>query len=54
MLWNDWALYILAQIEEPHIWGNLKQRDTVIFYNNDFEVLIFKPGYQVFVKTFKK
>ena len=21
---------------------------------NDFEVLIFKPGYQVFVKTFKK
>ena len=44
MLWNDRALYILAQMEEPHIWGNLKQRDTVIFYNNDFEVFIDPNG----------
>ena len=44
MLWNDRALYILAQMEEPHIWGNLKQRDTVLFYNNDFEVFIDPNG----------
>ncbi len=27
-------------MEEPNIWATLKQRDTVIFYNNDFEVFI--------------
>jgi len=44
MLWNKEFLYILAKIEEPHVWGNLKQRDTVIFYNNDFEVFIDPDG----------
>lgn len=44
MLWDEQNLYILAQLEEPHIWGNLKQRDTVIFYNNDFEVFIDPNG----------
>ena len=44
MLWDTHALYILAKLEEPHIWGNLKQRDTVIFYNNDFEVFIDPDG----------
>ncbi len=40
MLWDSTYLYVYAELEEPHIWGNLKQRDTVIFYNNDFEVFI--------------
>lgn len=40
ILWDDTNLYILAKLEEPHVWGNLKQRDTIIFYNNDFEVFI--------------
>ena len=44
MLWDFDALYLLAKLEEPHIWGNLKQRDTVIFYNNDFEVFIDPDG----------
>ncbi|UJH66351.1 carbohydrate-binding family 9-like protein [Allomuricauda sp. SCSIO 65647] len=44
MLWDDGYLYILAKLEEPHIWGNLKQRDTVVFYNNDFEVFIDPDG----------
>lgn len=44
MLWDDIYLYIYAEIEEPHVWGNLKQRDTVIFYNNDFEVFIDPDG----------
>ena len=43
-MWNQEFLYILAKIEEPHVWGNLKQRDTVIFYNNDFEVFIDPDG----------
>ena len=44
MLWDKEFLFILAKIEEPHVWGNLKQRDTVIFYNNDFEVFIDPDG----------
>lgn len=40
MLWDETNFYILAKIDEPHVWANLKQRDTIIFYNNDFEVFI--------------
>jgi hypothetical protein len=44
MLWDDTYFYILAKIEEPHVWANLKQKDTIIFYNNDFEVFIDPDG----------
>lgn len=40
MLWDEDYFYIYAKMEEPHIWATLKQRDTIIFYNNDFEVFI--------------
>jgi hypothetical protein len=40
MLWDDRYLYVYAEMEEPHVWGNLKKHDAVIFYNNDFEVFI--------------
>lgn len=40
MLWDETNFYIMAKIDEPHVWANLKQRDTIIFYNNDFEVFI--------------
>ncbi len=44
MLWDDTYFYILAKLDEPHVWGDLKQRDTIIFYNNDFEVFIDPDG----------
>jgi len=44
MIWNSKYLYIAAELEENHIWANLKQRDTVIFYDNDFEVFIDPDG----------
>jgi len=44
LLWDDTNLYIAAEIEEPHVWATLKQRDTVIFYDNDFEVFIDPDG----------
>ena len=44
MLWDDDYLYVYAQLQEPHIWGDIKQRDAVIFYNNDFEVFIDPSG----------
>ena len=39
MLWDENYFYFLAQMEEPHIWAKLQQRDTIIFYDDDFEIL---------------
>lgn len=44
MLWDDNYLYVYAELNEPHIWGNLKQRDTIIYFNNDFEVFLDPTG----------
>ncbi|MGB5500250.1 MAG: carbohydrate-binding family 9-like protein [Maribacter sp.] len=44
MLWDDNCLYFFAKLNEPHVWGTLKQKDTVIFYNNDFEIFIDPDG----------
>ena len=44
ILWDDSFLYVFAALEEPNVWATLKQRDTVIFYNNDFEVFIDPDG----------
>ena len=44
MLWDENYLYFYAELEEPHIWANLTQRDTVIFYDNDFEIFIDPDG----------
>jgi hypothetical protein len=44
MLWDDTYLYIGAELQEPHVWGTLTQRDTVIYYDNDFEVFIDPNG----------
>lgn len=31
-------------MEEPHVWGTLTQRDSVIFHDNDFEVFLDPDG----------
>jgi hypothetical protein len=40
MLWDTNYFYIAAEMEEPHVWGTLTKRDSVIFHDNDFEVFI--------------
>lgn len=44
MLWDDDNLYIAAELEEPSVWGDLVQRDTIVYYNHDFEVFIDPDG----------
>jgi len=44
MLWDDQYLYIAGEMEEPHLWATIKQRDAVMFYDNDFEVFIDPDG----------
>lgn len=44
MLWDDTYFYILAKMEEPHVWADITERDEIIFYNNDFEVFVDPNG----------
>ncbi len=44
MMWDNTYFYILAKMEEPHVWADIKEHDAVIFYNNDFEVFIDPDG----------
>jgi hypothetical protein len=44
MLWDDQYFYIAAELEEPHVWGTLTKRDSVIFHDDDFEVFIDPNG----------
>ena len=44
MLWDDENFYVAADMEEPDLWATLRQRDSVIFRDNDFEVFIDPDG----------
>jgi len=44
MLWDDRFLYVAAELEDPHVWANFTERESVIFYDNDFEVFIDPDG----------
>lgn len=43
---DDKFLYIGAQLQEPQVWATLTEHDTVIFNDNDFEVLLSFTSYQ--------
>jgi len=40
--WDNRFVYVAAYLEEPQVWATLKQHDSVIFHDNDFEVF-FDP-----------
>jgi len=40
MAWDDNYFYVAASLEEPHVWGTLKEHDSIIFHDNDFEIFI--------------
>ena len=44
MLWDADYFYFLAEMEEPHVWAKLTERDAVIYHDNDFEVFIDPDG----------
>lgn len=44
MVWDQHYLYIGARLEEPNIWATLTERESVIYYDNDFEVFIDPDG----------
>ena len=44
MLWDDEYFYVAARLDEPHVWGTLIKRDTIIYHDDDFEVFIDPDG----------
>lgn len=44
MLWDDDYLYVGAILQEDDIKARLTRRDTIIYYDNDFEVFIDPDG----------
>jgi hypothetical protein len=44
MLWDNRYIYVLLEMEEPHVWATLKNHDDVIFHDNDIEVFIDPDG----------
>jgi len=44
MMWDETYFYILAKMEEPHVWADITEHDAIIFHNNDFEVFIDPDG----------
>ena len=40
MGWDARFLYINAELEEPHVWGTITERNAVMFEDNDFEVFL--------------
>ena len=37
---DDRFLYINAELEEPHVWGTITEKNAVMFEDNDFEIFI--------------
>ncbi len=44
MLWDDANFYVAADLEEPDVWATLRERDSVIFRDNDFELFMDPDG----------
>lgn len=44
MLWDAEALYVAAEITEPHVWATIDRHDAVIFQDPDFEVFVDPDG----------
>lgn len=44
MMWDAEYFYFAADLEEPKLWATIKERDAVIFYDNDIEIFIDPNG----------
>ncbi len=43
-LWDDAALFVLAELDDPHLWAETSQPGEVVFHDNDFEVFLDPDG----------
>ena len=44
LTWDARFLYVGAELEEPHLWATLTERDAIIYRDHDFEVFLDPDG----------
>ena len=44
MLWTPRGLHVCAELRDPHVWGSLTRRNSIIFHDNDFEIFLDPDG----------
>ena len=44
VVWDEDHLYIAAELEEPHLWATLAERDAILYREHDFEVFLDPDG----------
>ena len=44
MLWDDALWYVGAELEETDLWATIATRDSVIYFDNDFELFVDPDG----------
>jgi hypothetical protein len=44
LLWDEDFLFVGAELEEPHLWATLTERDDIIYRDDDFEVFLDPDG----------
>ncbi|MCE5250431.1 SUMF1/EgtB/PvdO family nonheme iron enzyme [bacterium] len=40
ILYDEKYLYIAAQLQEENVWGHITKRDSIVYYDNDFEIFL--------------
>jgi hypothetical protein len=53
MLHDDQFLYVLAEMEEPHVCASLTTRNSIIYRDNDFEIFIDPDGDRIHYYEFE-
>ncbi|MCA9726443.1 MAG: carbohydrate-binding family 9-like protein [Candidatus Eisenbacteria bacterium] len=44
MGWDDRHLYVGGDLEEPHVWGTLTEKNSRLYEDNDFELFVDPDG----------
>lgn len=44
IMWDDEYVYFAAYLEEPDVWAKLTERESVIYFDNDFEIFLDPDG----------
>ena len=44
VVWDEDHLYIASELEEPHLWATLAERDAILYREHDFEVFLDPDG----------
>lgn len=44
ILWDAHHVYLAAELEEPHLWATLADRDAILYREHDFEVFLDPDG----------